>query len=243
MHRLAASNPHEIKQQTSLLSRPANELLHAFGEGNATPGSGSAAALMGLLSCRLIRTVAIKTLEKEDCREQWNLFRLINEQLESEIEPKLKELFESDAADFEKVVDLRKLADQEPDPKLKARYNRQSNDILEIATNYVFETSDLCLKLIDHGIAAFENGWHAVRGDSGASVSVAISGVMSGIFIVNLNLKRLKRRQYSKNNLGRCQQLTRDMQVKQTRAFECITSIGSETLDAIQLTLPEAPNN
>lgn len=242
MHSAAINMPQEITKQGSFLSKPASELLVAFGEGNATPGSGSAAALMGLLSCRLIRTVALKTLEKEECRDQWNLFRLINTQLESEIEPRLKELFESDASDFEKVVELRRKAENESGATLKAMYSRRSNELLEKATDYVFEVSDLCMKLIDHGVAAFENGWHAVRGDSGAAVSVAISGVMSGIFIVNLNLKRLNRRQYSKNNLARCQGITRDLQVKQTRAFECITSISGEALDAIQLTLPEAPN-
>ena len=44
------------KLEAAHLTKPTNELfLNDFGAGNASPGSGSAAALMGLLSVKLER--------------------------------------------------------------------------------------------------------------------------------------------------------------------------------------------
>ncbi len=55
-------------QQLELLEKPTTELLDAFGAGNASPGSGSAAALMGLLAVKLLITVCDKSLTKEECQ-------------------------------------------------------------------------------------------------------------------------------------------------------------------------------
>lgn len=41
----------------NLLDLPTKELLKKFGSGNHKPGSGSAAALQGMLSAQLMRTV------------------------------------------------------------------------------------------------------------------------------------------------------------------------------------------
>lgn len=45
----------------------------------------------------------------------------------------------------------------------------------------------------ERNIVIFEKTWHAVRGDSGVSLSAAMSGLMSAIFIANLNLKTIKK--------------------------------------------------
>ncbi|KVN34055.1 hypothetical protein WJ63_04190 [Burkholderia pyrrocinia] len=65
-----------------LLTLPASQLLNDFGAGKASPGSGSAAALMGLLAAKLIRTVCSKSLEKDECRPVERLLRHIREQMD-----------------------------------------------------------------------------------------------------------------------------------------------------------------
>jgi formiminotetrahydrofolate cyclodeaminase len=49
-----------------LLKLDTQALLAAFGAGNPTPGSGSAAALNGALACELIATSAQLTMAKTD---------------------------------------------------------------------------------------------------------------------------------------------------------------------------------
>ena len=226
-----------LPARKNILSKPTSELLDAFGAGKASPGSGSAAALMGLLSAKLILTVCAKSLEKQVCAENFRVLEYLASQIKTEIEPRLKTLFEDDARDFDKVVALRRAALSAEDPQEKSKYSREANDLLEVATDYSIEVAELCMKLIDHGIVVFNNGWHAVRGDSGASISAAIAGVMSCIFIINLNLKTLKDRKYSQLKLAKCKELYSTLHSKQESAFGCVTSISTEAIDAVQLQL------
>lgn len=220
-----------------LLARPANQLLNDFGAGKAAPGSGSAAALLSLLSAKMLHTVCDISTAKPECAGSTNEFRYIVDTIKDEIEPRLKELFELDARDFEKVVSLRRARDAATDPLEKNRYSREALSLLETATDYTFEVGEISLRLMGFGVAMFEAGWHAVRGDSGVALSAAMSGVMSSIFIANLNLKTLKRRNYAKNNIGKCQELQTKLNDLQTKAFSCVTQISSESLESIQLEL------
>ncbi len=232
-------NQQELFENESekILTRPANQLLNDFGAGKASPGSGSAASLLGLLSSKMIFTVCSISLTKQDCTEHHTQFKFISKQVEENIVPKLKELFEKDAKDFEQVVKLRVARDKATEKTKKSNYSRQSLDLLETATNYTFEVANSSLTLMEYGIGVFNNGWHAIRGDSGVAISAAMSAVMSSIFIINLNLKTLKRRKYAKENLKKVQELQKKLDNLQTKAFSCVNSISHESLNSIQLEL------
>ncbi|WP_084144471.1 cyclodeaminase/cyclohydrolase family protein [Ferrimonas kyonanensis] len=226
----------QIKSE-SLLELPTNKLLDDFGAGRASPGSGSAAALLAILSCKMIITVSDISLNKQECNKSHKEISYIKERVVSVIEPRLKVLFEADARDFDEVVKLRVLRDQAQSSADKSNYSRKSLDMLEVATDYTFEIADKALTLVEYGISIFENGWHAIRGDSGVSVSAAMSAVMSCIFIINLNLKTLKRRNYSSRHLDKVKDLQKSLELMQLRALSCVTSIGSESVEAVQFEL------
>ncbi len=219
------------------LERSTGTLLEDFGAGNAAPGSGSAAALMGLLSVKLIQTVCLKSLEKTDAGLDFDALGLLLEQTKP-IEENLKVLFERDAKDFAEVVVLRKRRDKAVGQAAKAKYSRRANDLLEKATDHAFEIARNCMRLIDHGVTSFDAGWHAVRGDAGAAISSAIAGVSSVIFIVNLNLKTLKDRVYAKENVKTAEELKARLLLVQNEALSRITSIEKEALSALQIELP-----
>jgi formiminotetrahydrofolate cyclodeaminase len=229
----------DINENPPILTRPADQLLNDFGAGKASPGSGSAAALLALLSSKMIFTVCSISIKKEECLAHHIQFKYISEQIEKKIVPNLKELFEKDAKDFEKVVELRKKRDKTTDKTEKSNYSRQSLDLLQIATDYTFEVAESSLTLMEYGIGIFHNGWHAIKGDSGVSLSAAMSAVMSSIFIINLNLKTLKRRKYASENLEKVQELKKKLDHLQNKAFSCITTISYESLNSIQLELED----
>jgi len=230
-----ADQPEENKQ-ISLLDRSTGQLLNDFGAGNASPGSGSAAALMGLLAVKLLVTVCDKSTSKPECKSNEKVMTYIKEQVQA-IEPRLIDLFEKDARDFDEVVTLRIARDKAESPQDKSKLSRQAQELLEAATDNAFQIIEQCMKLIDHGVVVFESGWHAVRGDSGAALSAAIAGVLSGIFIANLNIKTLKGRKYAADNLNRCDELYKELVAKQTKAFSCVTSLNAEAIASIQLEL------
>lgn len=229
----------EFKEITTslILDRPASELLNDFGAGRASPGSGSAAALLSILSAKMIITVCEISSNKDECSRSHKDFEFISKQIKEKIEPRLRELFENDARDFERVVALRVKRDQSNDTLEKSNFSRETLDLLQVANDYTFEVADLSFVLMEYGVTMFEHGWHAIKGDSGVSISAAMSGVMSSIFIINLNLKTLKRRNYASNNLKRIQDLQNKLEKLQARAFSCVTSISSESLESIQLEL------
>lgn len=221
-----------VPPETALLAQPANQLLDAFGAGQASPGSGSAAALMGLLAVRLIRTVCLKSLEKEAGRLAEATLRHILDELAA-TEPALRALFETDAREFKEVVQLRIERDASTDADVRSTLQRRANDLLEVATDNTFEIIDLCMPLINHGVIVFQHGWKAVRGDSGAAISAAIAAITSGLFIANLNIKGLKERNYATDNIGRCTALLELLQQKQLVALGCVTSLNAEALDSL----------
>lgn len=143
-----------VLPEAELLAQPTNQLLDAFGAGQASPGSGSAAALMGLLAVKLIRTVCLKSLQKNPERNTEVTLRHLLDELGA-IEPSLRTLFEKDAREFDEIVRLRMERDAATDPDAKSTASRRANDLLEVATDNTFQIIDLCLPLIDHGVTVF----------------------------------------------------------------------------------------
>jgi formiminotetrahydrofolate cyclodeaminase len=193
---------------------------------------------MGLLAAKLLVTVCEKSATKPECKANERVLTYIKEQVQA-IEPRLIELFEKDAREFEEVVSRRIARDSAISTQEKSRLSRQSKELLENATDNAFHIIEQCMKLIDHGIVVFESGWHAVRGDSGAALSAAIAGVLSAIFIANLNVKTLKGRKYAADNLERCNDLYKELEAKQAKAVSCVTSLNAEAIASIQLELEE----
>lgn len=214
------------------LDKPTTEVLDGFGAGQSSPGSGSAAALMGLLASKLLITVCLKSIEKTSDPEEAKAFQYILEQCKNHYES-LRDLFEKDAKDFRKVIDLKRERDSANSQEEKARFQRQANALLEETTNYIFQIIEKCRLLAEHGLTVFVRGWKYVRGDSGAAISAAIGGIMSGIFIVNLNLKLLRERHYAKINAPKTKDLEEMVRTLQTKAFSQVTSLNSEAIDAI----------
>ena len=122
-----ADNPSLFEEKPTtlvLLEGRASDLLDKFGAGGASPGSGSAAALMGLLAIKLMQTVCLHSQSKVPSKK--STFEFINEQ-SSITEPQLKSLFEDDAKIFQEVVDLRKLRDLSTNSREKGILSRDSN--------------------------------------------------------------------------------------------------------------------
>ncbi|RZG05477.1 hypothetical protein EXT48_08040 [Pseudoalteromonas sp. CO348] len=244
---------------SSLLDKSVNGLLDDFGAGNSAPGSGSAAALMGILAGKLIITVCSLSIKKAAQEKRAiddgtiksnqlkfipfeNQFQFIIDDIKNNIEPELKYLFEEDSKEFEQVVELRKQriqAGNDGNKELQSRYNKESLDKLQHVTDFVFRISDQCFKLIDHGNFIFDKAYTAVRGDSGAAISAAIAGVTSSIFIINLNLVSLSRRNWSKDKKKACDEMYEKLQKKQIEAFTRVGALSSEVVETMQFNIDD----
>lgn len=211
------------------LQKSAVALLDDFGAGKAAPGSGSAAALMGLLAAKLVMTVCDVTIRnRPDDSEKFGLLR---SQAEARV-PRLKELFEKDAREFDEHVEIRKKRNKPGiGPQEKRELTVQGNEKLEDATDNVFEIMDICLEIIEFGKAAFDGGSPHVRGDSGAAMSVSVAAVSTGLFVVALNLDTLKDRAYGRENTPRCAKYREKLVSSQAVALSRVVSLSNKALD------------
>jgi formiminotetrahydrofolate cyclodeaminase len=230
----------DIIPNTGLMELPAGKLLDKFGAGSHAPGSGSAAALMGILSAKLVITVGKLSLQKPQYRQDHSKIAYINQRIEQEIEPELLRLFDEDAVIFDEVIKLRVARDQAQDKKKKRRLGDKANEKLRVATDIPIRICELCIRLIDHGNAMFDMGFQAARGDSGTAVSAAVAGAMSGIFVVSLNLRSFKQSEWAESKRRRVAELQKELEEKQLDAFGRVSHLKAEDVETMSLDLGEA---
>jgi formiminotetrahydrofolate cyclodeaminase/Zn-dependent peptidase ImmA (M78 family) len=175
-----------------LLELPTKQLLDKIGAGNHKPGSGSAAALNGILSCKLLMTVIELTLEPKraktysHCKKE---FEEIRTKIIGEIGLNLEHLFEEDSKQFDKAIQKRKERDNETNQKLKNDFQEESLYELKRSTEIPIEIANLCILLAKYSIIIFEKGFKSARGDSGVALGSSLSALSGCISIINLNLR------------------------------------------------------
>ncbi|MBD1366985.1 cyclodeaminase/cyclohydrolase family protein [Mucilaginibacter sp. ZT4R22] len=175
----------------SLINLPTGTLLNKFGAGNHKPGSGSAAALQGMLAAQLTLTVITLTNDIKNRGRYKNSLTELNRidlDIKSRIYPRLEQLFQQDSEEFDRAIKLRQARDEESDRNLKAELNRQSVEALKLPTEILLEIANLCVELSNASIFVFNNGVKFARGDSGVALNNAIAAVSGCLSIINLNL-------------------------------------------------------
>lgn len=174
-----------------LLDIPAGRLLEKFGAGSHKPGSGSAAALQGMLAAQLIRTVVNLTCEdkrRERFAEWLGRLEEIDREIHQRIYPALERLVYEDSAQFDKVIRLRAQRDQANDLAQQRQLATQALEKLKPATEIPLAIAEHCAELAEFACTVFDHGFRAARGDSGLAMSSAASALEGCLAIVDLNL-------------------------------------------------------
>src|SRR4051794_17911517 len=117
-----------------LIKLPTEELLTKFGSGLHNPGSGSAAALVGLVSCKLVQTVISLSHGREKYQGVEDQLTLVNQDILGDIEPILVAAVQEDSEQFDRVIQARVLRDGETDAVKKRQLSEKALHELRIAT-------------------------------------------------------------------------------------------------------------
>src|SRR5678816_3857279 len=130
-----------------LITLPTDQLLRRFGAGLHIPGSGSAAALTGLVACKLLQTV----ISLSHARDQYQGVRaqltLANQDLLAEIEPTLMAAVDEDSIQFAKVITARRIRDAELEPGKKKQLSDRALNELRLATEIPIRIAQTCATL------------------------------------------------------------------------------------------------
>ncbi len=177
--------------ENTLLEITAEQLLEKFGAGNHKPGSGSAAALQGMLSSKLLTTV-INITNNGDHKYLYidSLPKLLemNDRIMKQIYPSLEKLFQDDAIQFDKTIKARKIRDSENDPIRKNLLAGKALDELKISIEIPLKISEQCIELAEIASYVFDNGFQSARGDSHVALSGAVGALGGCLAIIQLNL-------------------------------------------------------
>lgn len=195
------------EQKEKLLSKSLETLLEDFGRGNATPGSGSAAALLALLASSTICALAKLTHEKRKNLEKKKELQSIFNNLEEEISPNLKRLFERDTEVFQRSIDARVHRDklnkeleeienipenkeiiEEKESLIKISQNT-ANTTLKEANDTLFEIISYSVKVFDHSCRMWSIGLTYAKGDAGAGINSSLAAVSTCLLVAHVNVQ------------------------------------------------------
>lgn len=175
-----------------LLDLSARALLTKFGSGGHKPGSGSAAALLGVMACKLLQTVITLSANRDDYKEHQGKLALANENILAEFEPALINAVQEDSVQFDRVISLRRARDAATNETTKRRLREQALDELKAATKIPLNIAELSIRLGQKGLEVFDFGFRAALGDSGVAISSALAAASGSLSIIYLNLTSFK---------------------------------------------------
>jgi formiminotetrahydrofolate cyclodeaminase len=175
---------------SKLMELPAEKLLEKFGVGSHIPGSGSAAALQGMLSAQLILTVINLTSEEKRGNTYQSILPQLREMasaIKDRIYPILQTLFQQDSEQFHSAIQLRVARDNESGFMRGKELDRKAQDALKAATETLVGVAKLCIELGDSANFIFKYAFKSARGDSGVALHSAVAGIAGCLSIINLN--------------------------------------------------------
>ena len=172
-----------------LLNLPTRQLLDKLGAGSHKPGSGSAAALLTLVACKLLQTVISLTNDRSQYGEVRDQLTLEGQEITEDSEPKLVQLLQADSLQFNKVIQERQARDAaSPGSRKKRRHRDKALSELRKATEIPLDIAEASIEVTKKAMVVFDFGFRSARGDSGVAINAAIAGAKGALSIVYLNL-------------------------------------------------------
>lgn len=175
----------------NLLEITTDKLLEKFGAGKHKPGSGSAAALQGMISSKLLTTVISLTNVPKRQKKYAKFLPTLLEMdatIQERIFPELTRLFQEDAVQFDKAITARSERDDEKDVIKSNLLGKKALAELKLSIDIPIEITNFCIELAEISDYVFDNAFQGARGDSQVALSGAVAGIAGCLSIIQLNL-------------------------------------------------------
>ena len=184
---------------TEIKDKSIQEFLNELASKQATPGGGSAAAVLGAQSAALISMVCNLTIGKEKYAAVEEDMKSLLKQSES-LREKLTAMIKADVDVFDKLMasyGLPKNTDEE-----KQLRSVQIQTVLKEATTVPLECAKACAKTIELSRIAAEKGNTGVISDAGVAVMSGFSGLKSAALNVYINAGSIKDKEFANSALA-----------------------------------------
>ncbi len=177
---------------------------------SATPGGGSAAALMGAQGAALVSMVCSLTIGKPKFAEFETEMQKILEQAEA-LRSQLTGLIQADVDVFNRLMSKYALPKETDDEK--AARSAAIQEVLKDATEIPMQCVHACIEVIQLSRVAAEKGNPSAVSDAGAAVMAAYGGLKSSALNVYINAGSLKDKVYVKSKLFELEQAVKGIDV------------------------------
>lgn len=198
-----------------------NTFLDELASRQATPGGGSAAALMGAQAAALVGMVCHLTLGKPKYAEVQEDMQALLAQSEA-LRATLIDMIKADVDVFNRLMacyGLPKSNDQE-----KAHRSEQIQHVLKEATLVPLDCARACAQTIRLSRIAAEKGSLGVISDAGVAVMSGYAGLKSAALNVQINAASLKDREFAEAQLDELQVLVKSCESEVEAVYAIVES-------------------
>jgi formiminotetrahydrofolate cyclodeaminase len=203
----------EIKYQTT------QQFLDELASKSATPGGGSAGALIGAQGAALVSMVCNLTIGKPkfaDVEAELQDVLGKSEQLRQQ----LTDLIQADIDVFNQLMS--KYAMPKDTDEEKTRRSAAIQDVLKVATEVPLQCAQACLEVIKLGKIVAEKGNPGVITDAGAGVMAAYGALKTAELNVYVNAANLKDKAFAEAKLETVQQISQSLEKTVAAIFDTV---------------------
>ena len=204
---------------TQIKNQPIQTFLDELASKSATPGGGSAAALMGAQAAALVSMVCNLTIGKPKFAEVEVEMQKTLEQAEA-LRNQLTDLIQADIDVFNRLMS--KYALPKDTEKEKAIRSEAIQEILKEATEVPLQCAQACRKIIELSQIAAEKGSPNVISDSGAAVMAAYGGLKTSALNVYINTGSLKDKAFAEAKVAELEQAVADADAVMSNVYELV---------------------
>jgi formiminotetrahydrofolate cyclodeaminase len=173
--------------------------LDTLASKNATPGGGSAAALMGAQAAALVSMVCNLTIGKPKYAEVETEMQALLEKSEN-LREEFTDMIKADVDVFNRLMATYGLP-KETDDEKEAR-SAKIQIVLKDATNVPLACAKACAEVIELSRVAAEKGSVAVISDAGVAVMSGYAALKSAALNVYINAASLKDKEFATQKLA-----------------------------------------
>ncbi len=185
-----------------------NKFLEKVAEKTPTPGGGSVAALAGAIACSLAEMVCNLTIGKKKYAEVEEEMKEMAEKMK-EARYRFLQLVEEDARAFDEVMKAYKEGGDE-------------QEALKKAANVPYETSLLCLSIMDDLYVIANKGNKNSISDAGVAGYMAFAAFNSALLNVRINLKYIEDEKFKKEKEKSMKEMKEKMEEKLKKIKEVV---------------------
>lgn len=184
---------------SEIKTQPIQQFLNELASKSATPGGGSAAAIMGAQGAALISMVCNLTIGKPKFADVEAEMQTLLAQAE-DLRQQLTDFIQADVDVFNRVMAAYCLP-KETDADKAAR-SSTIQDVMKDATVVPLDCAKACAEVIALSQIAAEKGNPNVISDAGAAVMAAYGGLKTAALNVYINAASLKDRDFAEAKLA-----------------------------------------